>query len=89
MNQLQNLLHDALISTNHVEKCALIKKSDGSLKAFSIGFQPSPEDIQTLIDAFENTTRVRDKGIYFDEYHYRCIRADDDAIYAKEVIVHF
>jgi profilin len=39
MNQLQNLLHDALISTQHVEKCALLNKEDYSVKAASIGFQ--------------------------------------------------
>lgn len=39
MNQLQNLLHDALISTQHVEKCALLNKDDYVVKAASIGFQ--------------------------------------------------
>ena len=39
MNQLQNLLHDALISTNHVQKCALINKDEYKVKAASVGYQ--------------------------------------------------
>ena len=38
MNQLQNLLHDSLISTGHVENCALIRRNDASLRASSVGF---------------------------------------------------
>lgn len=38
MNQLNNLLHDALISTEHVEKCAIIEKKEGEQKAASPGF---------------------------------------------------
>ena len=39
MNQLQNLLHDALISTGHVEKCALLNKEDYTVKTSSVGYQ--------------------------------------------------
>jgi profilin len=39
MNQLQNLLHDALISTSHVEKCALLNKEEYNVKATSVGYQ--------------------------------------------------
>lgn len=39
MNQLQNLLHDTLIATTHVDRCALINKEDYSVKATSVGFQ--------------------------------------------------
>ena len=39
MNRLQNLLHDSLISTQHVEKSAILNKEDYSVKATSIGFQ--------------------------------------------------
>ena len=42
-------------------------------------------DVETLIDAFNNTTLTRERGIYFDECNYTCLRSDDDSIYAKEV----
>jgi profilin len=84
MNILQNLLHDALISTNHVEKSAILNRNERSVKACSIGFFISNEDIETLLNAFENLVSVRDKGIYFDEIYYRCIRADEHAIYARD-----
>ena len=38
MNQLQNLLHDALIATNHVSNCALVRRKDAQLRASSVGF---------------------------------------------------
>ena len=38
MNQLQNLLHDALIATEHVENSAIIRRRDVSLRASSAGF---------------------------------------------------
>ena len=38
MNQLQNLLHDSLIATGHVENCAIIRRNDASLRAASVGF---------------------------------------------------
>ena len=39
MNQLQNLLHDALIATSHVERCALLNKEEYSVRAASVGYQ--------------------------------------------------
>ena len=39
MNQLQNLLHDSLISTSHVDRAALLNKEDYTVKAASVGFQ--------------------------------------------------
>lgn len=37
MNQLHNLLHDALIATGHVENCALIRRNDAAIRASSSG----------------------------------------------------
>ncbi|RNA09359.1 profilin-4-like isoform X5 [Brachionus plicatilis] len=84
MNQLQNLLHDALISTQHIDRCALLNKDDYSVKASSVGFQMHEVDIEVLIDAFQNTNLTRDRGIYFDESNYACLRSDDKSIYAKD-----
>ena len=41
MNQLQNLLHDALISTEHVQQCAIVRRKDCSVRASSVGFNVS------------------------------------------------
>ena len=41
LNQLQNLLHDALIATNHVQSCAIIRRKDVTLRASSVGFNVS------------------------------------------------
>jgi hypothetical protein len=39
MNQLQNLLHDSLIGTSHVDRCALLNNNDYTVKVASVGFQ--------------------------------------------------
>lgn len=54
MNRLQNLLHDSLISTQHVEKSAILNKEDYSVKATSIGFQVSILNIDGFM--FKNST---------------------------------
>jgi profilin len=83
MNQLQNLLHDALIATNHIDRAALLNKEDYSVKASSVGFQIGEPDVEVLVDAFQNTQLTRERGIYFDDVNYTCVRSDEDSIYAK------
>ncbi|CAF0716756.1 unnamed protein product [Brachionus calyciflorus] len=84
MNQLQNLLHDALISTQHIDRCALLNKDEYTVKASSVGFQLNDVDVEVLIDAFQNTNLTRERGIYFDESNYTCLRSDENSIYAKD-----
>ena len=38
MSQLQNLLHDALIATEHVQQCAIVRRKDCLVRAASVGF---------------------------------------------------
>ena len=45
----------------------------------------SEQDVEVLIDSFENTNLTRERGIYFDDVNYTCLRSDDDSIYAKNV----
>ncbi|XP_071801243.1 profilin-4-like isoform X2 [Asterias amurensis] len=83
MNQLQNLLHDALIATEHVENCAIIRRRDVSLRASSAGFSVNSDQIQRFIDAFKDPSATREKGLYFNDRMYQCVRADKSSIYAK------
>lgn len=41
MSQLQNLLHDALIATENVQQCAIIRRKDNMVRASSVGFNVS------------------------------------------------
>ncbi len=43
----------------------------------------NPNDVEAVIDAFNNPTMARERGIYFNETNYNCLRSDDDSIYAK------
>lgn len=45
----------------------------------------SQNDIETVIDAFNNPALSRERGIYFNETLYTCLRSDEDSIYAKDV----
>ncbi|XP_039259959.2 profilin-4-like [Styela clava] len=83
LNQLNNLLHDALISTEHVEKCAIVDRREAEQKAASVGFMINKSDIQSIQEAFKNTSISRKEGIVFEGKNYKCIRADKNSIYAK------
>ena len=52
MNQLQNLLHDALIATNHVQSCAIVRRKDAVLRASSVGFNVRPLDSHNRYNAY-------------------------------------
>ncbi|XP_033100453.1 profilin-4-like [Anneissia japonica] len=83
MNQLQNLLHDALIGTGHVEHCAIIRRKDTSLRASSAGFTLHNDQMQRLVTAFKDPPRTREEGLFYNNKLYKCVRADKSSIYAK------
>ena len=39
-----------------------------------------------MIDAFNDPNKARERGIYFNEANYTCLRSDEDSIYAREVL---
>ena len=41
MNLLQNLIHESLIATGHVECAAVIRRKDSSIRATSVGYTVS------------------------------------------------
>uniref|UniRef100_A0A8C7B6U1 Profilin family member 4 n=1 Tax=Neovison vison TaxID=452646 RepID=A0A8C7B6U1_NEOVI len=89
MSHLQNLLLDTLLGTKHVDSAALIKLQERSLCVASPGFSIMPHDIRTLVNGFaKNPLQTRREGLYFKEKDYKCIRADDYSLYAKNVSVH-
>ncbi|XP_076466379.1 profilin-4-like isoform X2 [Babylonia areolata] len=83
MAQLQNLLHDALIATEHVQQCAIVHRKDCLVRAASVGFNLYQDQVQLLLDAFKNPPQTREEGIYFDDRQFKCVRADKNSIYAK------
>ena len=38
MNLLQNLIHESLVATGHVECAAIIRRKDSSIRATSVGY---------------------------------------------------
>ncbi|UJR27126.1 hypothetical protein I4U23_008425 [Adineta vaga] len=84
MNQLQVLLHTALIDSGHIEKCGLLIRDTSQIKTTSVGYKLEQTDVDTLVNAFNQPTLLRKKGLYFNETYYTCIRTDNESIYAKE-----
>lgn len=83
MNQLQSLLHDSLIATGHVQHCAIIRRKDTSLRASTVGFSPSLDNIHALVHSFTNSSLARREGLKFHDVVYECVRADRFSVYAK------
>ncbi|XP_046518465.1 profilin-4 isoform X1 [Equus quagga] len=84
MSHLHNLLLDTLLGTKHVDSAALIKIQERSLTVASPGFSVMPCDVRTLVNGFaKNPLQARREGLYFREKDYKCVRADDHSLYAK------
>lgn len=49
-------------------------------------FKIAEKEVELLIDSFGNTNLTRERGIYFNEKHYSCLRSDEQSIYAKDVL---
>ncbi|EDO38706.1 predicted protein, partial [Nematostella vectensis] len=83
MNQLQSLLHDSLIATGHVKHCAIIRRKDTSLRASTVGFNPTFDNMSSLVGAFGDSARTRMDGLKFEDVLYECVRADKFSVYGK------
>ncbi|XP_078502888.1 profilin-4 [Lissotriton helveticus] len=83
MTQLQTLLNETLIQTKHVENAAILNIKDAKVAASTAGFNVSPQLSHILIDAFKNPSLTRKEGLYFQDVGYKCVRADEYSIYAK------
>ncbi|XP_008591921.1 PREDICTED: profilin-4 isoform X1 [Galeopterus variegatus] len=84
MSHLHNLLLDTLLGTKHVDGAALIKLQERSLCVTSPGFSVMPSDVRTLVNGFaKNPLQARREGLYFKEKVYKCVRADEHSLYAK------
>ena len=86
MNQLQHLLHDALIGTEHVSNAAIIRRKDHHLAACTAGFELDADASAKIVDAFKNRSAavLRAEGFEFRGTNYMCVRADKNSIYAKD-----
>ncbi|KFP57750.1 Profilin-4, partial [Cathartes aura] len=86
MNQLQALLNDSLIRTEHVENAAIIDIKERQVCASTFGFNVPPENALNLISTFyKNLLQVRRGGLCFKEKYYKCVRADEHSIYLQNV----
>ncbi|XP_038823670.1 profilin-4 [Salvelinus namaycush] len=83
MNQFQNLINDCLIDTKHVESAVILVAKTAAVTAASARFQVLPTQAQIFIDSFKHMTLTRERGFYFQDKAYTCVRADRNSIYCK------
>ena len=79
------MIQTQLIGSGHVECAVVLRRRDGSVKAVSLGYQPSIELLQAITTAMRDPSSAREHGIQFNGASHTCIRADQWAIYAKKV----
>ena len=79
------MIQTQLIGSGHVECAVVLRRKDGSVKAVSLGYQPSIELLQAITTAMRDPSSAREHGIQFNGASHTCIRADQWAIYAKKV----
>ncbi|XP_065199184.1 profilin-4-like [Sycon ciliatum] len=84
VNQMQDLLHEALIDTGHVQRCALVMLKDGSVRATSLGYQPCKKSIASIIRNFKQPPIRRLREIGFEGRLHTCMRNDSVSLYARD-----
>ncbi len=77
------LLHDGLIATQHVSAGAIVRRKDGHVRATTLGFALTPEDIKAISVAFKETSRRQ--PLVINKIEYQCVRADKYSVYGKQV----
>uniref|UniRef100_A0A4W5QWJ8 Profilin n=1 Tax=Hucho hucho TaxID=62062 RepID=A0A4W5QWJ8_9TELE len=80
MNQFQNLINDCLIDTKHVESAAILINY---VTLHTVTLQVLPPQAQIFLDSFKHMTSTRERGFYFQDKAYTCVRADRNSIYCK------
>lgn len=83
LSNLQNLLEDALVSTGHVEKAALISRHDVRVSAATVAFKVDAEKAAMFVHSFQSPAVTRQRGLTVNGVKYDAVRADDLAVYAK------
>ncbi|XP_066924250.1 profilin-4-like [Clytia hemisphaerica] len=83
-NQTQTLLQECLVSTGHVECCAIFRRKDILLRANSNGFTLSIQEMEDLSNTFSNLSETHSRGILLKDTNYKVIRADKYSIYGKK-----
>ena len=79
------MIQSHLIGSGHVECAALLRRKDGTVKAASLGFQPSRELVKAVTAAVRDPASAREHGVNYNGASYTCVRADQWAVYGKKV----
>ncbi|PKK72025.1 Profilin/allergen [Rhizophagus irregularis] len=79
----QAYVDNQLLGTGRISQAA-IYGHNGSLWATSPGFSLSPEEIKTLVDAFDNAEKIQSNGIYANGVKYFALNHDEKNIHGKK-----
>ncbi|CAG8649248.1 13212_t:CDS:2 [Funneliformis caledonium] len=79
----QSYVDNQLIGTGKIVQAA-IYGHNGSLWATSPGFSLSPEEITTLVEAFNNAEKIQANGLYVNGIKYFALSHDDTNVHGKK-----
>ncbi|CAG8501659.1 34667_t:CDS:2 [Racocetra persica] len=80
----QTYIDDSLLGTGKIAQAA-IYGLDGTLWASSAGFNPSAEEIKTIIDSFNDVQKIQANGIRCNGVKYFFLSHQDDTnIHGKQ-----
>ncbi|EDQ91973.1 uncharacterized protein MONBRDRAFT_5539 [Monosiga brevicollis MX1] len=80
---LQELVDQLVAATPHVHSAAIIRRRDAKINCHSQAFTPT-NDLKHLLEAFRDTRYVRENNLVYDGRNWLCLRADHDAVYARD-----
>ncbi|CAG8596059.1 3258_t:CDS:2 [Acaulospora colombiana] len=79
----QEYVDNQLIATGKISKAA-IYGHNGSLWATSQGFSLSPEEVSSLVEAFNNAEKIQANGIFCNGQKYFALSHDESNIHGKK-----
>ncbi|KAM0683597.1 profilin [Mitosporidium daphniae] len=78
----QQYVDSCLLETNKLSQAAILGH-DGAIWASSPNFELSSEEISSLIEAFRDASKARERGLYIAGVRNIILRADSRSIYGK------
>ncbi|KAJ5813031.1 hypothetical protein N7447_010054, partial [Penicillium robsamsonii] len=74
----------SLIGTRKFDKAAIFSAAGDGVWATSPGLKTKPEDIQSLVQGYNDAGSIFASGFWFDGQKYMSIKANDRSIYGRK-----
>ncbi|KAI3383766.1 hypothetical protein SNEBB_008764 [Seison nebaliae] len=79
------MIDDLMIRSKSFNACVVIDREKQKIICTSTGYKVKDEDVTLFLESFNRLSILRDKGITYNDVFYSCLRADNEAIFAKDL----